>query len=172
MNQLLDFRSLWPFLGALLSASCEGSMQNPSSARPDAGGWTDAGASEAILVTEAGHEDGSDASIASIVNTDAAACFISAANYDQSCSADTDCISTVTVPGLRGDVYVHFGNYCKQICLYCGGDDSTISKNAVAQYVADVSKTPAGSGEVPVDLCSCKAFLAPKCVNGSCVGFE
>lgn len=138
-------------------------MHSPSTGGLEAGISMDAGASEAIVMREAGSET-------STPSVDAAVCFIEAANYDRSCSTDTDCVDRVAVPGQPEDFFIQFGNYCTSICVYCGGN-GTISKNAVAQYVADVSKTPLGLGEVSVGICSCKAVLAPKCMNGSCVGF-
>jgi hypothetical protein len=112
---------------------------------------------------------GSDASI----ETDAAACFINAATYDQSCSVDSDCLSSVSglpvgslfVDLPAGSLFVQSGNYCTPLCI-CG--DETISKGAVAQYVADVSKTPIGSGALAPSQCYCPSRTAPCCQAGRC----
>jgi hypothetical protein len=47
---------------------------------------------------------------------------------------------------------VTFGNFCSSMCL-CG--PGAISQTAIPQYVADVSKTPLGTGAVPLEACFC-----------------
>lgn len=63
-------------------------------------------------------------------------CVIWAAKYDQSCTVDSDC-------ALVAD-----GDFCgdELTCAYSGTDP--ISATAVAQFEADVAKTPVGSGAV------------------------
>jgi hypothetical protein len=90
---------------------------------------------------------------------DAAACTILASNYDQSCTVDTDCVRVAA------------GDYCGDECL-CGGE-STINVGALAQFNADVAKTPIGSGAVEgvgAD-CGCPTEIdnAPCCQGGQCV---
>lgn len=91
---------------------------------------------------------------------DGAACFILASNYDQSCAVDSDCI------GTAGEFAVQFGNYCTKMCT-CGGD--AINKASASQYVADVSRTPLGSGALGQVVCSCGFEVPPCCQSGRCV---
>jgi hypothetical protein len=58
------------------------------------------------------------------------------------------------------------GDYCVAGCL-CGG--SAISATALAQFNADVAKTPLGSGAVQELPCNCPAEFAPCCRQGQCV---
>jgi hypothetical protein len=51
-------------------------------------------------------------------------------------------------------------------CL-CGG--SAISATALAQFNADVAKTPLGSGAVQELKCNCPGEFAPCCRQGRCV---
>ena len=74
---------------------------------------------------------------------------ISASNYDESCNVDSDCQEVTS------------RDYCSAGCL-CGG--SAINVGAVAQFKADVSKTPLGSGalrspRVPM-CCFARAMLS------------
>jgi hypothetical protein len=88
------------------------------------------------------------------MNGEDAACTIVASNYDQSCGVDTDCRM------------ISAGDYCVAGCL-CGG--SAISATALAQFNADVAKTPVGSGAVQELPCNCPAEFAPCCRQGQCV---
>jgi hypothetical protein len=83
-----------------------------------------------------------------------AACTIVASKYDQSCAVDTDCRM------------ISAGDYCMAGCL-CGG--SAISATAIAQFNADVAKTPLGSGAVQNLNCNCPGEFAPCCRQGQCV---
>jgi hypothetical protein len=132
--------------------SCGGSVAG--SARPEAGG-SEASVPDASVVEVGGRE----ASV--LVGSDAAACFIEATNYDQSCSVDSDCVGT-------GNGYsIQSGNYCQPMCIDCGRE--TINKKSLAQYMADVSKTPLGSGAFPQEAeCGCPLILAPCCMGGHC----
>jgi hypothetical protein len=85
---------------------------------------------------------------------DGGACIISASNYDQSCTVDSDC------------QVVSSGNYCSATCL-CGG--SAINASAVAQFNKDVSKIPVGSG-ARGPLCNCPVESLPCCRHGVCEG--
>jgi|HubBroStandDraft_4_1064222.scaffolds.fasta_scaffold308429_1 hypothetical protein len=101
-------------------------------------------------------------------DTGASGCFISASNYDQSCSVDSDCIGFID--GFEtslgpGGLPVQSANYCQAICI-CGGD--AINKNAVAQYEADVAKTPLGSGALQPLCAGCPFSTPPCCQGGQC----
>jgi hypothetical protein len=104
------------------------------------------------------HRDGGAATPSTTQGSEAGSCFIKASNYDQSCSVDSDCT------GVAGKFPIQSGNYCQTICL-CGGD--SINKKAIAQYVQDVSMTPAGAGAVS-SLCFCGMIAQPCCKNGTC----
>lgn len=86
-------------------------------------------------------------------DTDAGACMISASNYDQSCAADTDCQEVTS------------RDYCVAGCL-CGG--SAVNAGALAQFNADVSKTPLGSGALGGAACPCADQPGPCCRSGKC----
>lgn len=88
-------------------------------------------------------------------------CSIERSNYNKSCSSDSDCVR------VADNIPVDFGDYCQWLCR-CGGD--AINQSSVAQYVADVSRTPLGSGTVggPAMGCSC-GFAGPACcLQGQC----
>jgi hypothetical protein len=94
---------------------------------------------------------------------DSGDCLILASSYDQSCSADSDC---VTVAGTRA---VGFGDYCQSHCL-CGG--SAINKNSAARFATDVAKTPLGSGAISEGVCPpCELPTMGCCQGGRCVAF-
>jgi hypothetical protein len=84
---------------------------------------------------------------------DGGACFVSASNYDQSCTIDSDC------------QMVSSGNYCTAMCS-CGG--SAINAAAGAQFNDDVSKTPLGSGALGFVDCNCPLEIPPCCLHGVC----
>jgi len=148
-------------VGALaIIASCGGSTQESGSG--DAG--SDVGA-----IAEAGI-DGSDVGVsaeASIDGSYAAACFIQASNYDQTCSVDSDCVGQVNVfsGALPSEIQVTFGNFCKDMCL-CG--PGAINSKAAQQYVADVTKTPLVTGAVPYVGCYCAPIGFLCCQSGLC----
>jgi hypothetical protein len=101
------------------------------------------------------------------INEDAAACFIEATSYDQSCSVDSDCVGQVNVfsGALPNEIQVTFGNFCKDMCL-CG--PGAINSKAAQQYVADVTKTPLVRGAVPYEGCYCAPAGSLCCENGLC----
>lgn len=145
------------------------------------GGQTrlEARGADAAFLAEAGSlsvDAGSDSSApdgSSVdVNVDAAACYISASDYDQACSVDSDCVAVVESAeggiGLFG-LFVQSGNYCQPLCM-CGGQ--AINKSAAAQYRADVSKTPVGSGAIQTPPCNCPNIGGAACCRGGrCVGY-
>jgi hypothetical protein len=81
---------------------------------------------------------------------------ISASNYDQSCTVDTDCVE------------VSSSDYCSTTDCQCGG--SAINVGALAQFKADVSKTPIGSGALMGKVCGCGIAFGPCCRHGVCQG--
>jgi hypothetical protein len=113
------------------------------------------------------------------VSPDAGACFIDITQYDHSCSVDSDCVSSVElncavwqggfIPRRGVNLFVGGGDFCGNVCnCDLGG---AISRSAVAQYLADVSRTPVGSGQVPIPICNCPPpppLPNQLCVNGSC----
>jgi hypothetical protein len=80
-------------------------------------------------------------------------CMILASNYDESCTADSDC-QVVTA-----------GDYCTMLCP-CGV--ASINVGAVAQFNRDVSSTPVGSGALPWGSCLCTSNWGPCCRQGKC----
>ncbi len=77
---------------------------------------------------------------------------IQAANYDQSCSVDSDCVA------------VGEGSACSPCALAC--PNAAINVAGHAQYLLDVAMTPAGASGCTV---SCAvAELGPCCRNGAC----
>jgi hypothetical protein len=87
-------------------------------------------------------------------NAGGVVCTISASNYDQSCSTDTEC------------AMVSSGDYCDSDQCFCGG--SAISVGALAQFSADVAKTPIGTGAIPAAFCGCPLEGPPCCRAGVC----
>ncbi len=97
------------------------------------------------------------------VDVDAAACWIIASNYDQSCAVDSDCVAAVgTFPHAFA---VSSGNYCESQCL-CPTE--AISQMAATQYLNDVLRTPLGSGAIPFQDCGCLSLGPACCIGGSC----
>lgn len=92
--------------------------------------------------------------------SDGGACVIVAGRYDRSCAVDTDCVWYV------GRAAVVFGDYCMPICVTCPG--GAINARAAAQFSADVSMTPLGSGAIPVSSCGCIGASGPCCRSGQC----
>lgn len=100
-----------------------------------------------------------DASSDAAAAADGRACTFVASNYDQSCVTNTDCVA------------VRLGDYCDPTRCYCDESLGAIKATALAQFNADVAKTPIGSDAVsPQGLCSCLAFSDPGacCVAGKC----
>jgi hypothetical protein len=105
-------------------------------------------------------------------------CFIETADYSQACMTNADCVSyvpltsAVTPNGIHyASIPVFSGDYCESRCA-CSGSEM-IGKAAVAQFVADVSKTPLGSGDIPFAVCSCPVpvpFPTVVCQDGYCLG--
>ncbi len=82
------------------------------------------------------------------------ACMISASNYDQSCTADSDC------------TLVSQGNYCDGKSCQCL--NGAVNAGAVPRYAADIGKTPVGSGAVVALVCPCIPPIGPCCRSGAC----
>jgi hypothetical protein len=97
---------------------------------------------------------------------DAADCMISTYNYPLSCTTDSDCVGVVSIPGF-GQLSVISGNFCGPLCSCVGA--YVIGQQAVSQYVADVAKTPFGSGKIPTVPCGCPEYAPAGCLNGTCV---
>ncbi len=122
---------------------------------PD-GGWAppDASASDGRRA---------DAGQGSIVSSpsEGGACVIPASNYDQSCATDSDCVPV-------NSAY----DWCTPLCN-CGSNDA-INGSAMAQYTADTSRTPVGSGAVSVGTCMCPGRSGPStcCHAGMCIVYE
>ena len=95
---------------------------------------------------------GCDNSLHDPPRADGSACLIAASDYDQSCSADSDCVR------------VDFGNYCNWLCR-CGGD--AINRASLNQFTADIAMTPLGQGRIP-GVCSCGYIFGPCCRKGQC----
>jgi hypothetical protein len=168
----------WPetvALGGLLlgAASCGGSIAEATS---DGGGSV--GLDATIDVVRSGVGVDVDATSDASASTDAeggtddgiASCVIQTSHYEQSCVVDTDCVTEVDYPyaGLGpGPLVVQSGDYCGSLCL-CQGD--VIARSSVAQYVADVRRTPVGAGAVSPQICNCSRFYYPCCLSGRCVG--
>jgi hypothetical protein len=84
------------------------------------------------------------------VCTDANVQLIQAANYDQSCTTDSDCIA------------VGLGNACFGCEIGC--PNAAISRSSQAQYRSDVADSPANGAD-----CGCPIFPSgPCCVGGLC----
>jgi hypothetical protein len=145
--------------GALATiGSCGGSVRGSGNA--------DAGGPEVGAGAQASAEAGSDAG----------RCLIRASDYDQSCSVDSDCLSTVVLdsgPFASGEFRVSFGNYCGATCP-CELPQGAISERAAAQYVADVSKTRLVSEgpSDPAQFCGCTLTAFVCCQNGGCTARE
>jgi hypothetical protein len=87
------------------------------------------------------------------VDEDAGCTEIQAAKYDQSCATDSDCTA------------VSVGNACYVCEVACGATIGAINVGALAQYMADFNRTPAGNAP-----CGCGASLHPPlcCRGGQC----
>lgn len=118
------------------------------------GGPVEAGtSSHASAGGEADGETSAD-SAAKATEAQPAVCTISSSAYDQSCSADTDCVD------------VSAGDYCHPRC-FCGG--AAINAGALPLYTRDVSLTPIGSGAIEAGpACPCVGQFGPCCRAGRC----
>lgn len=87
------------------------------------------------------------------VDEDAGCTEVEASSYDQSCKSDSDC------------VVVNVGNACAECIFACAQSVGAINAGAMAQYNADVAKTPAGVAE-----CNCpsEGIVIPCCHGGQC----
>jgi hypothetical protein len=87
-------------------------------------------------------------------------CALVASKYDQSCATNTDC------------VIVRLGDYCDPMLCYNAGTYDAIHTTALAQFDADVAKTPIGSGAVqpPTNCSGLGSTDYPEgcCVAGKC----
>jgi hypothetical protein len=81
-------------------------------------------------------------------------CFISASNYDSSCTVDSDCVAVTETD-----------DWCASDCL-CGR--GFLNKKSAAQYVQEAARTPLGSGAVAPGFCGCPLSPPPCCVQGQC----
>jgi hypothetical protein len=170
-------RTPWVFF-PLAIAGC-GATTTAAGTDSGAGADVTAAPADAALQADAGVAEGRPgcpAVAAAAVRLDAAACFIDLAQYDRSCATDSDCVSSVELPCAVWPnslpvqpVYVHGGDFCDGCNCSTG---ATIGRSAVAQYVADLSMTPQGSGQVAFPPCSCPPAppppVGPQCVDGSC----
>jgi len=93
-------------------------------------------------------------------DVDGQVCALAASNYDQSCVVNTDC------------AIVRLGDYCDPTICFSAGVLGAINTGALAQFNADVAKTPIGSGAVqPPTNCSGAAstdYPEGCCVAGKC----
>jgi hypothetical protein len=81
-------------------------------------------------------------------------CNMSASQYDNSCSVDSDCVG------------VPFGNPCAGNCLsVC--PLAALNARVAPQYLSDLGAVMAAHTEPPV-ACACPAFSAPSCCRGIC----
>ena len=77
---------------------------------------------------------------------------ITSADYDRSCSVDSDCVS------------VPEGNVCEDCALHCL-QTGTVNKRVEAQYRSDVAKLVR---QFPKGECSCPGTPDPCCVDRIC----
>jgi hypothetical protein len=96
---------------------------------------------------------------------DAASCVINVADFDQSCTVDSDCVGSVPDPNGGDGIAVQSGNYCTDMCV-CGG--GSINRGAAATYASRVLKTPLFSGQIPDTGCFCPGEATPCCLRGVC----
>jgi hypothetical protein len=81
-------------------------------------------------------------------------CNMSASQYDNSCSVDSDCVG------------VPFGNPCAGNCLsVC--PLAALNARVAPQYLSDLGAVMAAHNEPPV-ACACPALSAPSCCRGIC----
>jgi hypothetical protein len=85
---------------------------------------------------------------------------IVASSYDQSCDVDSDCVA------------IGVGDPCEPCEVLCAGS-AAIRSGALAQYMADVAKSPAGKGTFvcecpqysPASVCCNAGVCAPYCLD-------
>ncbi len=87
------------------------------------------------------------------VDEDAGCTEIEASSYDESCKSDSDCVT------------VNVGSTCSACVFACGQNVGAINAGAMAQYTADVAKTPAGA--IPC-FCPTGGLGVPCCRSGQC----
>ena len=114
-----------------------------------------------------------DASMGSGGEASVGSCTVDTAQFDHSCSVDSDCVDSVDYPyaGLGpGSIPVAFGDYCTQDACHNCSTGEVINKKDVPAYVADLRGTPVGSGSILSAVCSCPARppAAPCCQQGTC----
>jgi hypothetical protein len=87
-------------------------------------------------------------------DADGGAAAITASSYDPSCDADTDCVG------------IGVGDPCYPCEVLCAGT-AAINVSSLAQYNADVAKSPAGRAGV---ACACPEFVPANvcCSAGKC----
>ena len=142
------------FLAWGCGGNVTGSGRADASSTSDAAGTTVDGSSDGPNVDVLSDGPSVDGSGDAGVDTDSGTCMISASNYDQSCNVDSDCVQ------------VSAGDYCSTATCHCGG--SAINVRALAQFKADVSKTPLGSGAVMGAICGCPCESGAVCRSGTC----
>jgi hypothetical protein len=101
---------------------------------------------DVVTQTEAGDDAGQSGYCA-----DADVQLIRASSYDQSCNADTDCVS------------VSEGNACETGFLDC--PNATIGKGGLSQYQSDIAKVRSASSNT---VASCFPYGVPCCRSGTC----
>jgi hypothetical protein len=158
-------------VGGLLLAVCACSNATLISGEQDGGPF------DGALPVDGGSAEGSsgDSGASDAINP---ACLIDAASYDHSCTTDKDCVSEVmygaevSSNGAHSvSIPVASGNYCISRCN-CAGSE-VIGMGGVAPFIADVSRTPLGSGQVPLSICSCPVPVpipSGICEQGFCGG--
>jgi hypothetical protein len=146
----------------LTDAQSDAALQADANGQADAAGQRDAGGVEASVPCEAG--------ASTTVSSDGGACFIDLNRYDRSCSVDSDCVSTIDLGCAVPRLYVRGGDFCDGCNCNTG---SAINQSAVAQYIADVSGTPEGAGQIAFPVCNCPPTAPPAasaCIRGTCGG--
>ena len=156
----VSVRSLVGVLGVL--AACGGRESNPGAGAGRTASGSDLASGEAPSGVPAPSGQSSATSSAALSGSDVE-CVIAAQSYDRSCVVDADCAG------------VNAGNYCgPPATCPCGPPSTAINVRALAQFNADVAKTPAAiSGN-----CACLKAPSlndagsiqpgPCCSNGAC----
>jgi hypothetical protein len=147
-------------VGALLilGLGCGGNVApvvgGDAASTSDGRGTTVDGARDSATVEASNDIPSIDSSSDGAPDVDDRTCVISASNYDQSCTVDSDCVEVTS------------GDYCNAALCRCGG--SVINVGAQAQFRADVLKTPIGSGALMGATCGCAVPAGPCCRQGMC----
>jgi hypothetical protein len=153
-------RAIFSFaLAATGAAACGGGSYEGSDAGAAGSNTGGSGSPSGSVVSSGVTQSGTGVSSGAVASGSSAsgACAISASNYDQSCTVDTDCTE------------VSAGDYCSATTCLCGA--SAINVGALAQFIADISKTPIGSGALAppiLSTCGCPVFFGPCCRHGMC----